>query len=32
VGETGKSMNAVDLAASQKGCWRNIPSALIEGF
>jgi len=27
--ETGKSMKAVELAASQKGCWRKIPVSLI---
>ncbi len=26
VDETGKSMKAVELAASQKGCWRKIAS------
>jgi len=30
VGETGKSMNAVGLARSQKDGWRNIPFTLID--
>ena len=30
VREPGKSMKALDLAASQKGSWRNIPIALID--
>jgi hypothetical protein len=28
--ETGKSMKAVVLAATQKGCWRNIAITLID--
>lgn len=27
--EWGKSMNAVELATSQKGCWRNIAISLV---
>jgi hypothetical protein len=30
VGETGKSMKAVELAASQKSRWRKIAIALID--
>jgi hypothetical protein len=30
VGETGKSIKAVELAVSQEGCCRNIPIALID--
>jgi hypothetical protein len=30
--ETGKSMKAVELAESQKGCWRNIAFALIDSI
>jgi hypothetical protein len=29
VGEIGKSMKAVELAAAQEGCWRKIAIALI---
>jgi hypothetical protein len=32
VGETGKSMKAVELAASEKDCWRKIAISLIDKF
>jgi hypothetical protein len=28
--ETGKSIKAVELAVSQKGCWRKIAISLID--